>query len=338
MPPRRRTITIRDVAREAGVGVGTVSRVIGDSDRVSPETRARVLQVIDRLEFRPNRAARALVKGNTETIGVLVPFFTKHYFLEILRGIESAASSVDYSLIVYNVERREQALSHLDFLARTRRVDALVVVSLSPSLVQEVYPRQYPFPIAAVDTTLPRAVRVRVDHSKAMQLAVGHLTELGHERVAFVDRHQDPVSLTTEPQRRQGYLLACKAAGISPPSHYSVLAEYSEEGGYEAANQLLALSDPPTALACASDLQAIGAVRAAQERGLKVGADIAITGYHDVELAKWVGLTTVRLPAAEMGAAAVRHLLGLVDGTRQRPSTLTFEPDLIVRGTSATSS
>src|SRR3972149_3640801 len=152
--PSGRT-TIRDVAREAGVGIGTVSRVLNESRHVSAQTRRRVLDAIERLGFRPDRMARGLVKGATQTIGVLVPFFTKHYFLEILRGIEQSASASDYSLIVYNVERREQALAHLDFLAKTRRVDGLVVIALSGKLVSREYAGEAPFPLVWVDTEGP---------------------------------------------------------------------------------------------------------------------------------------------------------------------------------------
>ena len=334
MPPNER-VTIRDVAREAGVGVGTVSRVLGGSDSVSPETRAHVLQVIDRLGFRPSRAARALVKGKTETLGVLVPFFTKDFFVELLRGIESAASLADYSLIIYNVERPEQVLTYLDFLQRTLRIDALLVVSLSPSLVLQAYPGEYPFPIAAVDTNLPRALCFQVNNVLGMQLAVSHLAERGHRQIALVDRYQDPVSPTLDPGRSQGYERACATAGITPPPDYYIVADFSDDGGYEAANQLLALSQPPTAIACASDRQAIGGMRAAQERGLRVGYDIAITGYHDIEPAKWIGLTTVRVPAGEMGGAAVRGLLEQLSDQHAPPTTITFEPELVVRETSA---
>jgi DNA-binding LacI/PurR family transcriptional regulator len=333
MSPNER-VTIRDVAREAGVGVGTVSRVLGGSDRVSRETRARVLRVIEQLGFRPSRAARALVRGKTETLGVLVPFFTKDFFVEVLRGIESAASAADYSLIVYNVERPEQALTYLDFLWRTLRIDALLIVSLSPSLVLQAYPREYPFPIAAVDTALPRALSLQVNNIRGMQLAVGHLTENGHRQIALVDRYQDPVSRTREPGRRQGYERACMAADITPPPDYYVLADFSDEGGYQATNQLLALSQPPSAIACASDRQAIGAMRAAHEHGLRVGFDIAITGYHDIEPARWVGLTTVRVPAGKMGETAVRGLLEQLGGQQTEPATITFEPELVVRETS----
>jgi len=275
--------------------------------------------------------AQGLARGRTQTLGVLVPFFTKHYFLEILRGIEQSSSAHDYSLIVYNVERPEQALAHLDFLAKTRRVDALIVVSLSGQLISQVYPERVPFPIVCVDAEVAGATNVLVDHREGMYMAVRHLANLGHRRIALIDRPHDPVSGTVSPARQDGYREACRQAGLPVRKSYVLLADYSQEGGYEATKRLLALRQSPTALACASDLQAIGALRAIEERGLRLGADVAITGYHDVELAQYVGLTTVRVPASDMGMAAVNLLVNTLRGQAPEAQVISFFPQLIVR-------
>jgi DNA-binding LacI/PurR family transcriptional regulator len=331
MPQRRPTI--RDVAREAGVGVGTASRVLSASPHVSAPTRQRVLDAVERLGFLPSRVAQGLVKGKTQTLGVVVPFFTKHYFLEILRGVEQAAASSDYSLIIYNVEHREQVQSHLALLARTGRVDGLLVIALSGKLISAAYQDGLPLPIVCVDTRLPGAINVSIDHREGMYLAVRHLIDLGHKRIALIDRPQDPVSGTRSRARQNGYRKAHREAGLPGTDSLVVVADYSREGGYEAASKMLDLRQPPTAFACASDLQAIGALQAVRERGLRVPADVAVTGYHDVELAQWVGLTTVHIPAFEMGRAGVAALLRTLAGRpgRQRPA---FRPQLVVRETS----
>lgn len=332
---KRGRVTIRDVAREAAVGIGTVSRVLNDDPRVSPGTRRRVLAVIRRLRFRPSTAARGLVKGSTQTLGVLVPFLTKHYFLEILRGIEQAVSGSDYSLIVYNVERPEQASTHLNFLSRIRRVDGLIIISLSGRAVETGCRRlARRYPVVAIDTNLAGAINLLPDHELGMYLAVKHLIGLGHERIALVDRPQDPVSGTVTEARREGYRRAFREAGLSLRNSRVVIADYSLEGGYQAARRLLAARRPPTAVACASDLQATGALRAVEEAGLRVGADITVTGYHDVELAQYVGLTSVRIPAFEMGAQACRLLLETLHGSQERHVPIvSFQPELVVRRT-----
>ena len=329
-------VTIREVAREAGVGIGTVSRALNDDPHVSSGTRRRVLAVVRRLRFQPSTAARGLVKGSTQTLGVLVPFFTKHYFLEILRGIEQGVSRSDYSLIIYSVERPEQASAHLSFLSRVRRIDGLIVISLSGRAVatgcRRLVSRRYP--VVAIDTNLAGAMNLLPDHELGMYLAVRHLIGLGHERIALVDRPQDPVFGTITEARRQGYRRAFREAGLSLRSGRVVSADYSLEGGYVATRRLLAARRPPTAVACASDLQAMGALRAVEEAGLRVGAEIAVTGYHDVELAQYVGLTTVRIPAFEMGAKACNLLLETLRGSQDRlSSVLSFQPELVVRRT-----
>jgi len=324
--------TIRDVAREAGVGIGTVSRVLTGSGPVAPATRRRVLEVVDRLRFRPSLAGRRLVTGRTMTLGALVPFFTKHYYLEILRGIEQAASASDYSLAIYNVERPEQALIHLEFLGRAQRVDGLVIIALSGGLISEAYPAGPPFPIVCVDAECPDAcASISVDHETGMYLAARHLAGLCHRVIALIDRPQDPVSGELSQARRDGYRKACEEANIQIREDLIIVSEYSEEGGYEAAGTLLDLPDPPTALACASDLQAIGAIRAVRARGLELGFDVAITGYHDVDLAQYVGLTTVRLPALQMGMTAVFDLIVRLDGLEGAETRATPPPELIVR-------
>jgi LacI family transcriptional regulator len=330
----QRNPTIRDVAREAGVGLGTASRAVSDSSHIRPETRQRVLEAVERLGFRPSRMAQGLARGKTQTLGVLVPFFTKHYFLEILRAVERSAFSHDYSLIVYNVERREQALAHLDFLDKTRRVDGLVVIALTDRIITEAYAEMPSFPVIGVDTRIEGAPSLLPDHEKGMYLVVRHLAHLGHQRIALIDRHQDPVSGVASQERQRGYMKACQEAGLSVPDAYLLVADYSQKGGHDAARRLLALRDSPTALVCASDMQAIGATRAAQERGLRVGEDISITGYHVVELAQYVGLTTVRVPASDMGTAAVSLLVEILDGHPLEREVVRFSPRLVVRQSS----
>lgn len=325
-------VTIRDVARDAGVGVGTVSRVLTGSGPVAAATRSRVVETVERLQFRPSPAARRLATGRTMTLGAMVPFFTKHYYLEILRGVEQAASASDYSLAIYNVERPEQAREHLAFLRGTRRVDGLIVIALSGSLIQESFPDGFPFPITCVDSPCPDGcTSITVDHERGMYLAVTHLASRCHRVVALIDRPQDPVSGELSQERRDGYRKACEEANIRIREDLIVVSEYSEEGGYEAAGALLDLPDPPTALACASDLQAIGAIRAVRARGLELGFDVAITGYHDVDLAQYVGLTTVRLPALRMGMAAVFDLIAQIDGPESEKTHAAPPPELIVR-------
>ncbi|NIN66159.1 MAG: substrate-binding domain-containing protein, partial [Anaerolineae bacterium] len=270
-------MTIYDVARAAGVGIGTVSRVLNRSPLyVSEQTRRRVLEAVDKLSFRPDRAARALSRGKTEAIGVLVPFFTKYFFVEVLRGIEAATATNDYFLIIYNVEKKEEYVAHLDALAGRRRVDGLLVVSLNPQILRRVYLEQPPFPVVFVDTYTKGFNCIQVDHHGGFHSATVHLLGLGHERIALLDRPEDPPFRTPARERLAGYRQALREHGLAVRDEYTIMAEYSREGGRDAMDALLSLSVAPTAVVAASDLQAIGAMDAARERGLSVPEDLAV--------------------------------------------------------------
>lgn len=326
-------ITIYDVARAAGVGVGTVSRVLNRSPSVTEQTRRRVLEAMEKLRFRPDHVARALSTGKTQAIGVLVPFFTRYFFVEVLRGIETATASHDYFLIIHNVEKKGEYISHLDALATTRRVDGLLVVSLNPRILRRVYLEQPPFPVVFVDTYARGFSCVEVDHRGGFHSATAHLLDLGHERIALLDRPEDPPFRTPARERLAGYHQALREHGVTLHKEYAVMAEYSREGGCHAMDALLSLSEPPTAVVAASDLQAIGAIDAAQERGLRVPEDFAVVGYHDIELAEYVGLTTVRLPILEMGRRAVDLLVEAIEGRDVQPMRLRMPTELVIRRT-----
>ncbi len=328
---RERKITIKDVAREVGVGIGTVSRVLSGHPNVSQRTRERVLEAVARLDFTPNRLARDFARGRTQTIGVMVPSLSIYYFLEILRGVEQSVSENDYSLIIYNADRPGRALEHLNFLAKNRRVDGLVVIALAG---ESEWPQQFPLPVVSVDAEVPAVVTLSLDHEEGMYLATRHLIDLGHRRVAFVDRPQDPSSGAMTESRRRGYDRACAENSLIIPDTYARVADFSWQGGHEVTKELLTLPDRPTAIAFSSDMQALGAMRAVRELDLTVGEDVAITGYHGVEVAEIAGLSTVSVSAYDMGKTATDVLIRLLSGEPPAADHILFRPQLIARRTS----
>jgi DNA-binding LacI/PurR family transcriptional regulator len=331
-PPGRRP-TIRDVARAAGVGLGTASRVLTGAPGVSSEAQEKVEAAIRELGFEPSRAARALRGGRTHTIGVLIPFFTRHYFLEILRGIEAAASDRDYGLNIYNVEQPEHAFKHLQFLGRSHRVDALIVVALDGEMLEPALPSDgQRLPIVAVDTRIDQAPAIEVDYEAGMRTVVRYLVGRGHQRIALIDRPADPVSDSRTATRRSGYERALGEAGIEVNQGLMVVADYSADGGRYAAADLLQ-KHRPTALVCSSDLQALGALQAVRDAGLSVPEDVAVTGFHDVEIAGYVGLTTVRVAARDMGRAAVEFALASLDRKTGQGARKVISASLVVRST-----
>jgi LacI family transcriptional regulator len=225
-------------------------------------------------------------------------------------------------------------LNHLQFLAKNRRVDGMVVIALAGDLLKSEWPQQFSLPIASVDADVPGTVTAYPDHEEGMYLVTNHLIGLGHRRVAFVDRPQDPSSGAVTDARRRGFDRACAEHSLSVPDPYIRIAEFSGRGGYYAANDLLALPERPTAIAFTSDMQALGAMRAAEERDMIVGKDLAITGYNGVEVAEIAGLTTVGVSAHEMGKSAADALIRVLAKEPPSAAPVIMRPQLIVRRSS----
>jgi DNA-binding LacI/PurR family transcriptional regulator len=324
--------TIRDVAREAGVGLGTVSRVLAGSPRVAEETRRRVRDAIARLGFRPSASARALSRGRAQTIEVIAPLLTRYFYFEVLRGVLAGIADTDYCLNVRVLERpadRDRAFAEVD---RRGHPDGLLVVRVQPT--PELMSRlgQARVPAELVDATHPGLPSVGTDHGANAAAMAAHLLSLGHRRVALVDRGEDPFDQPVLDGRRRGYRDALAGAGVAHRPEYEQPAAWSAEGGAAALDALFALPEPPTAVVAGSDTQAFGVLDRARRRGLAVPGDLAVCGYGDVELARYPGLTTMRVPMRAMGERAVASLLEAIEG-RGVPTRVRLPAEPVVRAT-----
>jgi DNA-binding LacI/PurR family transcriptional regulator len=325
--------TIRDVAREAGVGLGTVSRVLGGNPHVSDETRQRVTAAIERLGYHPSTSARALSRGRTHTIEVIVPLLTRYYYFEILRGVLVVVANTDYCLNIRVLERptdREQAFVQVD---RRGHPDGLLLVRVRPSGDLVARLARAGVPAVLVDAPYPDLPDVGADHRAAATMMMEHLLSLGHRRVALADRPDDPFDASVLRGRRQGYRDALARAGIGHRPEYEPPTAWSAEGGAVALDALLALPEPPTAVFAGSDTQAIGVLERARQRGLTVPGDLAVCGYGDIELARYLGLTTVRVPMRAMGEHAIGLLLEAIEGRVGTPAQVRLPAELVVRST-----
>ncbi|MGD9028193.1 MAG: LacI family DNA-binding transcriptional regulator [Anaerolineae bacterium] len=328
-------VTISDVARKAGVGVGTVSRVINRSPRVSEATRQRVLQVMAELDYSPNPFARRLSLGKTLTLAVIVPFFTRPSFVERLRGIEAAIAETEYDLIVYNAESVDKRDAYFRRMSRPERIDGLIIISLSPSDEDIQRFRNSGVPIVLVDARHPEVPQVIVDDVKGGYLATRHLLDLGHTRIAFLgDAYPNPFNFTSSHHRHAGYQRALDEARIDPLPKYYVTGEHGRDVAHELTQQLLSLQERPTAIVSASDTQAMGALRAARERDIPVPEALSVIGYDDIEIAEYLNLTTIYQPLFESGWQATRLLFQTIQGNS--PETIYELPiKLVKRGTAA---
>jgi LacI family transcriptional regulator len=325
--------TIRDVAREAGVGIGMVSRVLSGRAPVAPATRARVEAAMRKLGYHPSRAAQALSRRRTNTIAVVVPLFTRYFYVEVLRGIEEALDKTGYALVIHSVERAADRDRAFGDLVESQRADGALIVSLAPdsALIESL--RALHLPAVLIDSSHPALPSVVVDHQRAAAEATRHLLRLGHRRVALIDRKEDPFSPEAASARIPGYRRALAEAAIPWRADYEVIVDFTPEGGQTALRSLLALPEPPTAVFAGSDTQALGVLEAAREAGLRVPGDLAIVGYNDIEVARYVGLTTMRVPMREMGHRGAELLLRALDLREVETVHLRFDAELVVRRT-----
>ena len=306
-------VTVYEVAENAGVSIATVSRVLNSPEKVNEATRARVLATIDRLGFVPKAEAAARARKDHGRIGVLAPFFTLPSFVERLRGVANALDDSPYELAIYNVDSSARRDGYLASLPVTRRLDGLIIMAL-------------PFDQAAADRLFNHHLEtvliefsqepfssIRIDDRAGGRLAGEYLLGRGHRRCAFVgDADLPDYAIHTSDWRLEGYREALAEGGVILPGEYVALAPHSRENARLLAHRLLDLPEPPTAIFAASDNQAVGVLKAARERGLSMPKELAVMGFDDVDIADFIGLTTIRQPLEESGRVAVDLLLSRV--------------------------
>ncbi|MCJ0764411.1 LacI family DNA-binding transcriptional regulator [Variovorax terrae] len=329
-------VTIRDVAQAAGVHVSTVSRALDPRRRslISAEVLAQVEAAARKLGYRPNRAASALRTGRTHTIGVLLPDITNAVFPPILEGIEASAASRHYFMLMAHAADNGTARAIVERML-AQRVDGLVMATATRDdpLIDFVTAAGIPAVLVNRADDSGRLGAVVSDDRLAMKLAVDHLAQLGHVRIAHL---AGPQNLPTGVGRRQGFEQALRDRGIKPSPIIECTA-YSRDAGRLAMQQLLARPKRPQAVVCCNDLVALGAYDAMLAAGLQVPHDLSITGHNDMPLVDLVSppLTTVRLPHRELGWRAAEMLFESIAGEAGSASTVVLRPELVVRASTA---
>jgi LacI family transcriptional regulator len=325
--------TIARVAQEAGVGVGTVSRVINGSASVSEATRRRVLDVVAELGYEPNATARALSTGRTRSVGVIAPFFTRPSVIERLRGVAPMLAASGYQLVLFDVESPEQRAGV--FRSVIGRVDGLLSISLAPPKADLRRLAAAGIPVVLVDQAHDDVPSVLVDDVEGGRMATGHLLELGHRRIAFAGDTVDGVHGASASSRRcVGYQRALGDAGVPVRPDLVKLRPHGRAAA-EIARDLLSLKGPPTAVFAASDLQALAMIEAFEALGARVPDDLSVVGFDDVELARYAGLTTVSQPLEDSGTRGAELLLSALEGENVLQAKQHLSLELVVRGTTA---
>jgi LacI family transcriptional regulator len=331
---RGRTPNIRDVARRAHVGVGTVSRVLNDSPLVSADARERVRRAIDELGYRRSSTARNLSLGRTQTIGVVAPFFTTSSVLKRLRGVvERLRQHGEYDLLLFDVETLTQRDDAFRNFARSDRVDGLLIMSVRPTDAEVASLQREGLAAVLVDVRHRALPCVVIDDVRGGEIATEHLLMKGHTRIGFVGDAPSPLGFTSSEQRRRGFKRALGRAGIKPPSALQRRGRHGREEAREMTEPLLGLPEPPTAIFAASDVQAMGVLEAARANGVRVPHDLAVIGFDDIEVAATLGLTTVRQPLRETGSRGAELLLSTIAGLASPPVEEIASLELIERST-----
>ncbi len=333
-------VTIRDVARRAGVSPGTVSRVMGGFPGVAEATRRRVLACIEELGYRPNPAAQRLSSGKSLTVAVTVPFFTLPSVSARLNGAINLLAGTSYDLIIHNIQVPEERPACFQNIPRRRQADGLLIISISPLCESEVAPLvQADIPIVLIDADHPKLTslpRVVVDDEEGGRLATEHLLGLGHRRIGFMgDLADNPFHMTSTRDRLRGHRQALEAAGLEAREQDRLEAGHTRAEARRLARGLLASPDRPTAVFAASDTQAAGVLEAARDLGLRVPGQLSVVGYDDIELAEIVGLTTIRQPLFRSGQRGMQLLLDALRGHPAPPAREVLPLELVVRGTTA---
>lgn len=307
--------TIIDIAREAGVGVGTVSRVINGRDRVSPETRQRVQAVIDRMDYAPNPSAQSLSTGRSSAISVILPFISSPSVTARIGGVVDALGNTDREMIVHIVESAEQRKKALRTITSGVKPAGVVVISL-PLEAEDVQRfKGLGIPVVAVDVALDGVPSITVDDVAGGYLATSYLIEQGHREIAFLgDVDDQGLGFRSSVNRQRGYSQALTDHGIQSRAELIRTGPFGRVTAHEMTRDLLALSNRPTAVFAASDVQAFGVLEALSAHGLSVPDDMSVMGFDDIEMAPFLGLTSVRQPLVESGKIGASTLLSALDG------------------------
>ncbi len=333
--PGRRP-TIRDVAQRAGVAVSTVSYVVNGTGQVSAETRLRVTSAIDAMRYEPNLLARNLKAGRAACIGLIAPDLLNPYFVSVAAGVQDIVQSRDLLLVLCTTQSTPHWENYYSQVLRARRVDGLIFLSgsglLAPSILELIHKDS----LVLVDERLPAldVPSVTATNRQGARAVAEHVLDQGHRRLGIIG---GPPSLWTAGQRLAGYREALAARGIDPPSVPVAMGDYQQEAGYAGARLLLdrPRAERPTALICANDLMAIGAMLYCRHAGLRIPEDISLCGFDNIPLAALIepGLTSVDQGGRSLGRSACRLLLRLIapEVEDSEPVTLDHPTRLVIR-------
>jgi DNA-binding LacI/PurR family transcriptional regulator len=324
-------VSIEDVARAAGVSTATVSRALRGLPHVTPETRAAVQAHAARLGYVPSPSASALASGRTRTVGLVVPAISRWFFAECCEGAEVALRARGFDALLYSLPDSNGPRGPFDADVLRRRVDAVLVASMSFTDEEVTALRALDLP--AVFVSVPQAgfAHVGIDDLAGARLAADHLVGLGHRVLGHIGGRRTDAPSSPTARRREGFRAVLAEAGLEVADDLDAEGDFTAESGAAEAARLLDRRPDVTALFVASDEMAMGALGVIRDRGLTPGRDISVVGFDGHTLGAVVGLTTVAQSAHDQGARAAEYLLDRLSGEGDADEQILFPTDLVVR-------
>jgi LacI family transcriptional regulator, galactose operon repressor len=324
--------TQRDIAALAGVSITTVSHVVNDTRAVAPQTKAAVLQAIEKTGYTGDVIARSLVTGGTRSLGVAISLLANPYFAALMQAIEREAASAGYTVLLADTHDAVTTEHDTVRTLRSRRVEGLLLTPApgDGAVINELVSLGTPVVLVDRVTTRTDVDQVGAENIQSTSALTEHLAALGHRRIGLI---RGTTGLSTSEERTLGYRLGLGRGGLSWNPGFVACGHSSKAGGAEALRALVALPEPPTALVVANDSMMVGVLHEARRLGLRVGQDLAVAGYDDAEWADLVDppLTTMAQPIGEIGRQAVRLLLARITDPARPPETLRLPPRLMHR-------
>ncbi len=306
-------ITIKEVAARAGVSIATVSRVINNSGIVHQQTRDAIMLAAKELQYVPNVSARNLSRSKTDTIGLLLPDLHGEFFSEVIRGVDQTAQHSHHHLIVSSSHNKKSEIEAALHLMRGR-VDGMIIMSpqIDAHTLHANIPRSMPVVLLNCFVEGNAFDSINIDNFSGAYAMVSHLIGHGHRRIAIIKGSQSNYDAD---QRLYGYRKAMLEAGIAGDDLIEIAGDFTEEQGYAAAKEIIALAVRPTAIFASNDSMAIGAIGALREAGIKVPADIAVAGFDDIPISKYIRppLSSVHVSIAELGEHAMQRLVMAIE-------------------------
>lgn len=328
--------TIYDIAREAGVSIATVSKVINGKGKISEDRRKEITAIMDRLNYQPSVIASALTGKHTFTLGLLIPDISNPFFAEVARAVEDRGHQLGYSVIICSTDNKDERVERYISLLKQKRVDGVIIgTGIDNKEILRKVSTSLPVVVIGREVAAVPVHTVVADDWFGGTMAAEHLLELGHRNMAVLSEN---ILISSSRERIRGFKETLEEAGLSLQSENILICNYRMEDAKRLAAELLKRSDCPTALFCCNDLLAVGALQAAKEAGIRVPEELSIVSFDNTILAQVTDpqLTSIAQPMEQLGAAAVDLLLKEFEHQQEIKQRITLQTELIVRKSTST--